>query len=216
MECAIGAAPTFYAFPPFSHVEEVYLFVGRFEVNEEGIARRPRAYWSFNPLGGKNVAGDFVVDEMSSMEIEVLRLAPPSIKMRSWGATWDKAHYDAIRQFHWLCGFNPDSRDVAEFLGLPIIQVCPGVFFNCRNLQKPLLTWFEYPVRPRLKRRRSTLSRIETIHEPGTDKFDGFYDGQPVFEPNPTVLKRGRRKSDAEYVEEKREPDPIYPYEHSG
>jgi hypothetical protein len=119
---------TFFALPPFSHVEEVYLFLGNFCVDEQGIARNPYAYWTFNPSGGETIDGKFVIDEMPRAEMEALRLPPPIFMMRSWGAIWDQNHLEAVRQFHWLCGFDPDSRQVAEFLNLPLANVHPGAF----------------------------------------------------------------------------------------
>lgn len=133
VESVFSAAPDFCVHPVFPHVEEVYLFVANFCLDKDGIAKQPASYWSFNPLGGEIVKDEFIIDQMSSTEMDVLELPLPHFLMRSWGVTWDKSHYESVREFHALCGFDPDTRQVAEFLGLPLASVHPGASRNsCR------------------------------------------------------------------------------------
>ncbi|KAJ6522046.1 hypothetical protein B0H19DRAFT_900630, partial [Mycena capillaripes] len=66
------------------------------------------AYWSLDPVG---------VDRLTAEE--ATELGFPSIRLNSTidGVSWDATVYAGLRRFHKAKGFNPDSQDVARYLG---------------------------------------------------------------------------------------------------
>ncbi|KAJ7756021.1 hypothetical protein B0H14DRAFT_3512300 [Mycena olivaceomarginata] len=43
--------------------------------------------------------------------------------MTVWGSSWDASVYARIRQFHRGKGFDPDSQDLALYLGQPLYEL---------------------------------------------------------------------------------------------
>ncbi|KAJ6544534.1 hypothetical protein B0H19DRAFT_1261992 [Mycena capillaripes] len=72
------------------------------------------AYWSLDPVG---------VDRFTAEE--ATELGFPSIRLNATidGVSWDATVYAGLRQFHEAKGFDPDSQDVARYLGEPLYQL---------------------------------------------------------------------------------------------
>ncbi|KAF8214537.1 hypothetical protein K438DRAFT_1801611 [Mycena galopus ATCC 62051] len=75
------------------------------------------AYWSLDPQGAERL----------SMK-DARQLGFPSIVLTTeiHGYSWDKTVYAGLRQFHQAKGFNPDSQEVARYLGESLYQLSPG------------------------------------------------------------------------------------------
>ncbi|KAJ7107466.1 hypothetical protein C8R44DRAFT_554410, partial [Mycena epipterygia] len=69
------------------------------------------AYWSLDPSGAQSLRPE-----------EADRLGFPSVKTRTevWTRSWDASVYAGLRKFHEAKGFDPDSQDVARYLGEPL------------------------------------------------------------------------------------------------
>jgi hypothetical protein len=76
------------------------------------------AYWSLDPSGAERLT-------MS----EASALGFPSIQFLTqiMGYTWDSSVYAGIRRFHQAKGFDPESQDVARYLGEPLCQLSSEV-----------------------------------------------------------------------------------------
>ncbi|KAF8214529.1 hypothetical protein K438DRAFT_881255 [Mycena galopus ATCC 62051] len=74
------------------------------------------AYWSLDPQGAERL----------SMK-DARQLGFPSIVLTTEvrGYSWDKTVYAGLRQFHQAKGFDPDSQEVARYLGEPLYQLSP-------------------------------------------------------------------------------------------
>ncbi|KAJ6557991.1 hypothetical protein B0H19DRAFT_1261558 [Mycena capillaripes] len=75
------------------------------------------AYWSLDPQGAERL----------SMK-DATQLGFPSIVLITEirGYSWDKSVYAGLRQFHQAKGFDPDSQEVARYLGESLYQISPG------------------------------------------------------------------------------------------
>ncbi|KAF8214590.1 hypothetical protein K438DRAFT_2137860 [Mycena galopus ATCC 62051] len=75
------------------------------------------AYWSFDPQGAERL----------SMK-DATQLGFPSIVLITEvrGYSWDKTVYVGLCQFHQAKGFDPDSQEVAWYLGESPYQLSPG------------------------------------------------------------------------------------------
>ncbi|KAJ6592334.1 hypothetical protein B0H19DRAFT_906980, partial [Mycena capillaripes] len=74
------------------------------------------AYWSRDPFGAERLTSEAAG-----------RLGFPEIKLttRVCGASCDRRTYDGLRTFHRAKGFNPETQDVARYLGHPLLEY-PG------------------------------------------------------------------------------------------
>jgi len=72
------------------------------------------AYWSLDPLG---------VERLSTKDVTDLGFPSIRLSMRIEGISWDTSIYAGIRQFHEDKGFDPDTQDVARYLGHPLYQL---------------------------------------------------------------------------------------------
>ncbi|KAF7358083.1 hypothetical protein MVEN_00856100 [Mycena venus] len=72
------------------------------------------AYWSLDPSGAEPLA-----------PYEAMRLGFPTVALhtRVRGDSWDASVYAGIRQFHKAKGFDPESQEVARYLGHPYYQL---------------------------------------------------------------------------------------------
>ncbi|KAJ6522065.1 hypothetical protein B0H19DRAFT_1386734 [Mycena capillaripes] len=72
------------------------------------------AYWSRDPLGVERLTAE-----------KATELGFPSLRLNTTGVTrsWDANVYAGLRQFHKAKGFDPDSQDVARYLGEPLWQL---------------------------------------------------------------------------------------------
>ncbi|KAJ6462926.1 hypothetical protein C8R45DRAFT_1220423 [Mycena sanguinolenta] len=72
------------------------------------------AYWSLDPSG---------IDRLSPED--ATRLGFPYFKLTALaeGAHWDSSVYEGLRQFHEAKGFDPYSRDIAQYLELTLYQL---------------------------------------------------------------------------------------------
>ncbi|KAJ7226517.1 hypothetical protein C8J57DRAFT_203180 [Mycena rebaudengoi] len=75
------------------------------------------AYWSLDPQGAERLSTK-----------DATQLGFPSIVLITevCGYSWDKSVYAGLRQFHQAKGFNPDSQEVARYLGESLYQLSPG------------------------------------------------------------------------------------------
>jgi hypothetical protein len=72
------------------------------------------AYWSVDPSGTERLSTE-----------ESQRLGFPSIQFTIdvQGFSWDASVYDGLRQFHQAKVFDPESQDVARYLGEPLYRL---------------------------------------------------------------------------------------------
>ncbi|KAJ7107476.1 hypothetical protein C8R44DRAFT_941195 [Mycena epipterygia] len=71
------------------------------------------AYWSLDPSGAQSLTPE-----------EADRLGFPSIETETevFTQSWDASVYAGLRKFHEAKGFDPDSQDVARYLGEPLYR----------------------------------------------------------------------------------------------
>ncbi|KAJ7669903.1 hypothetical protein DFH06DRAFT_158134 [Mycena polygramma] len=69
-------------------------------------------YWSVDPDG---------VRKLDASSVEQLRLPRLTCRTMTFGDSWTTAHYQALREVHKAKGFDPDTPDVATFLGYPLL-----------------------------------------------------------------------------------------------
>jgi hypothetical protein len=50
-----------------------------------------------------------------------------SLSTTIYGRSCDESVYAGLRQFHQAKGFDPDSQDVARYLGEPLCQLASGI-----------------------------------------------------------------------------------------
>lgn len=72
------------------------------------------AYWSLDPTGVERLSPE-----------EATRFGFPTIepKIEAWGRSWDTSVYAGLCQFHQSKGFDPDSQDIARYLGEPLFRL---------------------------------------------------------------------------------------------
>jgi hypothetical protein len=72
------------------------------------------AYWSFDSTGADPLSWE-----------DAANLGFPSLQLSTtvWGSSWDASVYAGIRQFHQGKGFDPDSQDLALYLGQPLYEL---------------------------------------------------------------------------------------------
>ncbi|PFH50180.1 hypothetical protein AMATHDRAFT_4186 [Amanita thiersii Skay4041] len=93
-------------------LDTVYLFIKDITSDNSKV----EAYWATDPAG---------LDKLSATEMSLLGLELPSLSIELYAAHWTSAYYEALRIFHHVCGFDPDSNDVARYLGLPTAHFQP-------------------------------------------------------------------------------------------
>jgi hypothetical protein len=116
------------------------------------------AYWSVDPEG---------VQRLSPEETAGLGFPTIQMNLTATGDSWDANVYTGLRQFHQAKGFDPDSQDVARYLGHRIFQlpaeidppfahgkytVPPQLPFVPHNDEQWILGWKKNTINP--KRRR--------------------------------------------------------------
>jgi hypothetical protein len=69
------------------------------------------AYWSLDPSGAER----FSTEDATTLGFPILQF---SIQVR--GHSWDASVYAGLHQFYGAKGFDPDSQDVARYLGCPL------------------------------------------------------------------------------------------------
>ncbi|KAJ6555876.1 hypothetical protein B0H19DRAFT_1262014 [Mycena capillaripes] len=72
------------------------------------------AYWSLDPLG---------VERLTTEQATELGFPSLQLKTRIVTRSWDASVYAGLRQLHKAKGFDPDSQDVARYLGDPLYQL---------------------------------------------------------------------------------------------
>jgi hypothetical protein len=93
--------------------KQVYLFLSPVEVDCKGVIRNPTAHWAEDLSGTSPLSSDIMAE---------LGLPEPSITTYRMCCRWRTRHYQALRELHQACGFDPDSDEVARFLGLPLAE----------------------------------------------------------------------------------------------
>lgn len=72
------------------------------------------AYWSLDPSGVERLTAEEATDlGFPSLEFYT------TVSVRSW----DASVYAGIREFHQAKGFDPESQDVARYMGYPLYQL---------------------------------------------------------------------------------------------
>ncbi|KAJ6586077.1 hypothetical protein B0H19DRAFT_915425, partial [Mycena capillaripes] len=71
-------------------------------------------YWSLDPSGGVR---------LTTEEARRLGFPPIQYTTKVYLYSWDTSVYSGLRQFHQTKGFDPDSLDVARYLGYPYFQL---------------------------------------------------------------------------------------------
>ncbi|KAK7035619.1 hypothetical protein R3P38DRAFT_2517986, partial [Favolaschia claudopus] len=78
------------------------------------------AYWSFDPLG---------LDRLCAEQAADLGFPTIRISILVSGQSWNDFIYAGLRQFHQGKGFDPDSQDLARYLGYPLYEL----YSDCEN-----------------------------------------------------------------------------------
>ncbi|KAJ7218267.1 hypothetical protein B0H12DRAFT_329554 [Mycena haematopus] len=83
--------------------------------SSDGSFRPPgvAAYWSLDASG---------VKRLTHRKAKMLGFPDVAFKMKVWTQNWDENIYAGLRQFHRGKGFDPNSQDVARFMGLPLYE----------------------------------------------------------------------------------------------
>ncbi|KAJ7735460.1 hypothetical protein B0H16DRAFT_1245944, partial [Mycena metata] len=68
-------------------------------------------YWSLDPEG---------IEVLSTEEVERLGFPPFRLATEIKIMSWDAGVYAGLRKFHQAKGFDPDSQDIARYLGYPL------------------------------------------------------------------------------------------------
>lgn len=113
VECLIHVHSWHKRTPAFEDIDNVFLFVHNFGFSNDDVATYPDAYWSLDPEGKERMAPSTTLK---------FGLKRPDMFIRSWGCTFSSSQFAAVHDFHQICGFNPETSDVARFLGLPLVQ----------------------------------------------------------------------------------------------
>ncbi|KAJ7018580.1 hypothetical protein C8F04DRAFT_1151066 [Mycena alexandri] len=72
------------------------------------------AYWSPDPWG---------LQRLSVESAQSLGFPSRVLSVHLSGHRWDNAVYAGLRQFHLGRGFDPESQEVARYLGIPLYQL---------------------------------------------------------------------------------------------
>ncbi|KAF7353250.1 hypothetical protein MSAN_01512800 [Mycena sanguinolenta] len=119
--CVYGAE--FILRTPYKHdIPEGYLFVcpsQDFRTGNEvhvNLYQWPAcpAYWSLDPSGA---------DRLSTEDARNLGFPAIHIETVMEGLSWDRSVYQGLRRFHEGKGFDPNSEEVARWLGYPLYEV---------------------------------------------------------------------------------------------
>lgn len=144
VECLIHVHAWLRRTPALQGTDEVFLFIHHFGFSKDDVATFPAVYWSLDPEGGQPLAPS----AMARLGLKI-----PDMFIRSWGCTFSCSQLAAVHEFHQICGFNPQSNEVSNFLGLPLVQFDQGQICLLHLCALDILTDI-YVARP-LKRTRS-------------------------------------------------------------
>ncbi|KAJ7227972.1 hypothetical protein B0H12DRAFT_1059809, partial [Mycena haematopus] len=72
------------------------------------------AYWSLDPSG---------IDHISLEDATQLGFPSLQLTTIAKGGSWDTSVYKGLHQFHQAKGFDPESQDIAQHLGLPLYHL---------------------------------------------------------------------------------------------
>ncbi|KAJ7659550.1 hypothetical protein DFH06DRAFT_1194580 [Mycena polygramma] len=72
------------------------------------------AYWALDPLG---------VDRLTTDDATRLGFPEPNFIVHVVRISWDERVYAGLRQFHAGKGFDPESQDIARYVGVPLYQL---------------------------------------------------------------------------------------------
>jgi hypothetical protein len=102
--------------------DDIYLFllpttIYDSECGDLGVPLPPESktcYWSSDP------AGD---ERLPQHALEKFSLPQVKFRVLVYGAQWSQELYDSIAEFHRAKEFEPNSQDVANELGYPLVDV---------------------------------------------------------------------------------------------
>lgn len=100
----------------------VYLFLPDLVVSAaKNQVSFPEIFWALDPEGSQRLT-----DEEVDMYLAQIGLKLQDITLEvhyPYYSKWEQYHYDIVREVHQRLGFNPDTREVAEFMGYPPIEI---------------------------------------------------------------------------------------------
>lgn len=107
--------------PPFND-SPVYIFLQDLVVSPaKHRVYFPGMFWAWDPEGDQRLS-----DEEVDMHLAQFGSTLQDLTLNAYcrySAKWKQYHYDVIREVHERLGFNPDTREVAEFMGYPPIEI---------------------------------------------------------------------------------------------
>ncbi|EIM80880.1 uncharacterized protein STEHIDRAFT_172549 [Stereum hirsutum FP-91666 SS1] len=107
--------------PPFND-SPVYIFLQDLVVSPaKHQLCFPGMFWAWDPEGDQRLS-----DEEVDMHFAQFGSTLQDLTLKAYcqySAKWKQYHYDLIREVHQRLGFNPDTREVAEFMGYPPIEI---------------------------------------------------------------------------------------------
>lgn len=107
---------------PRSTGNQVYFFTQDLLVSPvQNHVCLPGMFWAWDHEGNHRLTDDEVDMYLGDVGLTSQDL---SLSIHCYkSARWEQYHYSLLREVHQRVGFNPDTREVAEFLGYPPINV---------------------------------------------------------------------------------------------
>lgn len=89
------------------------------DLKQNGCMAFPEVYWSPDREGHEVWGIDQLRDYLEWWGYE---LCDVDVYINGRIAEWRSFHYDVLANVHKACGFDPESDEVAKFLGLPLME----------------------------------------------------------------------------------------------
>lgn len=147
-----------------SPTHEVYLFLHKMEMDQEGLIRVPQMHWSTDPSGQI---------PMSAEAVEALGLET-SIEVVLGTRSWEAYYYKALCELHHTCGFDPHGDEIARFLDLPLYEVVNTE--PCDDTNPDLCTGHG-GTGGRFGCSYACSQRLNNLNERGMEESNNFKDG---------------------------------------
>lgn len=108
---------------PSRYNGNAYLFLRELEVDSSGAFQFPEMFWASDRQGTQRWSDD----ETDERLLDLGLMNAIELKVENNEYSWDWFVYDAIRDLQKMRGFNPNTTELADYLGLPHLEIDPTV-----------------------------------------------------------------------------------------
>lgn len=102
--------------------EKAYLFVRDLEVRCNNEIHLPAMFWALDKEGTQVLSEQEVENILDGFGV---RAEDVTLRVDYYHISWNWFIYGVLRDLQVACGFNPESHDLADYLGIPHAEIEP-------------------------------------------------------------------------------------------